>query len=127
MLYFFAYVDAEDKVKVVHIVAEENALDDDGNLDETKAMAHLDSQFKEECTDLYGIGEWIRCCPDATIRHHYPLEDYLYIEDLDAFVPPCPGPDYILWANMQWYPVDYVPEVDVADLESLDLDSLLSE
>lgn len=128
-VYYFAYVDGQDKVKVVHLVAEENALDENGDLDENKAAAHLDSQFKQELLDLYGIGEWIRCCPEGSIRYHYPLDDYLYIEDLDAFVSPCPGPEYILWDNMTWHNINdtYTASVDVADLESLDLDSLLSD
>lgn len=49
------------------------------------------------CQSLFGADTlWKQASYNASFRKHYPSPDYFYDPVLNAFIPPQPGPDWVL-------------------------------
>jgi hypothetical protein len=98
MLYYFASLDSENFVNAVHIIDEQNCLDENGQFNENIAINYLNN--------FHGESRWIRTEQDSNFRYHYAGIGYYYYEEYDAFVPPRPGDDYILSEEFTWTAID---------------------
>ena len=94
----FAYV-VDGIVQRVEVI--DNSVIIDENSVEQEALG------QEFLANLYGLSaeNFIQCSYNGNFRGIYPGIGYQYREDLDAFIPPQPGPDWVLdeetctWVN----------------------------
>ena len=89
----FAKLDENNVVTEVHVVHNNELLDENGNESEAKGIAFLQS--------LFG-GTWKQTSYNGNIRKNYAGIGCSYRQDIDAFVPPKPYASWMLNANAQW-------------------------
>jgi len=77
----FAQLDENNIVIQVIVVSNNECLDENGNESEDKGIAF--------CQSLFG-GKWVQTSYSGKIRKRYAAIDYVYDENLDAFIPPKP-------------------------------------
>ena len=91
----FAELDETNIVKQV-IVVHNNELLDDGKESEQKGI--------DFCVAHYG-GIWLQTSFNGSIRKNFAGIGCTYDPVRDAFIAPCPGPDWILDEyDLQWKP-----------------------
>lgn len=83
----FAQLNDENLVTQVIVVANQDTADKDGVENEAIGI--------EFCKNLLG-GRWVQTSYNANIRKNYAGIGYKYDAELDAFIPPQPGPDWVL-------------------------------
>lgn len=94
----FAKLDENNVVISVHVIHNNELLDENGNESEQKGIDFL--------TALYGHTNWKQCSYNTysgvhnlngtPFRKNYPSELYTYDTLKDAFIPPKPFPSWIL-------------------------------
>ena len=84
----FAELGLNSKVTSVHVVDNENLLDDDGNEQEQIGIDYL--------TKVHGHTSWVQTSYNNTIRKNYAGIGYTYDSDRDAFIPPKLYPSWLL-------------------------------
>ena len=90
MKYYFAKLNSNNNVTVVHSVAHDDCLDSDGSASETVAINFLNNLFKT--SDTYKQ-TWKERKPNSRERLHrknLAQVDGTYHVDIDAFSPPKP-------------------------------------
>ena len=84
----FAKLGLNSKVTSVHVVDNENLLDDDGNEQEQIGIDYL--------TQVHGHTSWVQTSYNNTIRKNYAGIGYTYDESRDAFIPQKPYNSWLL-------------------------------
>lgn len=95
----FAQLDENNIVRNVIVVADFDCLDESG-----KESEIVGSNF---CSQLLG-GRWVQTSYNSNIRKKFAGIGFYYDEDKDAFIPPCPGEDYVLTENFDWVRKDFI-------------------
>lgn len=85
----FAKLDENNCVIEVHVVSNDELIDDSGNESEAKGIA-----FLSEWSGGYTL--WKQTSYNSNFRKHYAGIGYKYDADLDAFIPPQPFPSWTL-------------------------------
>lgn len=90
----FAELNANNVVLRVIVVGNKDTADANGVEKE-----YIGAAF---CERLFG-GRWVQTSYNGKIRKNYAGIGYIYLEDIDAFVPPQPYPSWALNNNTaQW-------------------------
>jgi hypothetical protein len=98
----FAKLDKNNKVISVHIVANE-VLDIEN--EEQTGIDFL--------SNLHNHTNWKQTSYNSRIRKNYAGIDFIYDEQLDAFIPPQPYPSWVLNEEIcQWQAPKPMPEGD---------------
>jgi len=103
----------------VHVVDNENLLDENGIEQEQKSIDYLKS--------LWGDQRFVQCSYNGTIRKAYPGIGYSYDEVNDAFIAPQPFLSWTLNESFDWVapvqePVTELPFIAVWNEENLNWD-----
>jgi hypothetical protein len=93
----FAKLDENNVVLEVHVVHNNELLDESGNESEQKGIEFL-TQWSG------GYTNWKQTSYNGTIRKHYAGVGYAYNSVRDAFIPPQPYPSWTLDADANWQP-----------------------
>lgn len=105
----FAKLDRDNIVLEVHVVSNNELLDESGNENEQKGINFLVSLFGDTHSN------WKQTSYNCTFRKNYAGIGYIYDELRDAFIPPKPYPSWILdddtcrWISPVPYPNDGKP------------------
>lgn len=108
-IYYYASVDSNNFVNAVHSISTDNCSDENGDLDEDKAIEYLNN--------FHGYSRWIRTCRDGLIRYNYAGVGYYYYEEYDAFVPPKPEGDVLLNDSFNWTAVNLTNLIDSIEIQ----------
>jgi hypothetical protein len=98
----FAKLDENNVVLEVHVVHNNELLDESGNESEQKGIDFL-TQWSG------GYTNWKQTSYNCNFRKHYAGIGYTYRADIDAFVPPQPYPSWTLDADANWQPPVAMP------------------
>ena len=102
----FAKLDRENIVLEVHVVHNNELLDEDGNEVEQRGINFL----VDWCNGTHS--NWKQTSYNGSFRKNYAGIGYMYDELRDAFIPPKPYPSWILdddtcrWTSPVPYPSD---------------------
>lgn len=99
----FAELDNKNNVLRVVVIGNEDCLDASGNESEEVG--------KNFCSALFG-GRWIQTSYNGNIRKQYAGPGFVYNQDADVFVSPCPYRGWVLDENFDWQPPVPQPEGD---------------
>ena len=91
----FAKLDENNVVTQVHVVHNNELLDENGVEQEQKGIDFLVAWSG-------GYPHWKQTSYNGNFRKNYAGIGYTYRQDIDAFVPPKPYASWILNANAQW-------------------------
>ena len=92
----FAKLDDNNVVLAVHVV-NNDVITVDGAESEQAGIDFL--------TSLYGHSNWKQASYNKIFRKNYPGNGYIYMQDIDAFVPPKPFLTWVVNAETgQWEP-----------------------
>lgn len=91
----FAELDENNIVLRVVVVHNNELLDDMG-------LSESEQKGIDFCVSLFG-GRWIQTSYNGKIRKNFAGEGFTYDQRRDAFIPPQPGPEWVLdEATCQW-------------------------
>jgi hypothetical protein len=102
----FAELDSNNVVIRVIVVDNKDCLDENGVEQE-----HIGAAF---CQQLFG-GVWKQTSYNRNFRRLYAGPDFIYVADIDEFVPPKPFPSWALIDSV-WKPPTPVPEWNSTEL-----------
>ena len=91
----FAKLDENNVVLEVHVVHNNELLDDNGNEIEAKGIEFLTKWSG-------GYARWKQTSYNGNMRKHYAGIGYTYNSVRDAFIPPQPFPSWTLDADCNW-------------------------
>jgi hypothetical protein len=89
----FACLDENNLVTNVIVVSNFDCIDESGS--ESEEVGAL------FCAKLLG-GRWVQTSYNHNFRGKFAGIGFLYDENLDVFIPPCPGENYYLNSNHDW-------------------------
>jgi len=98
----FAKLDENNVVLEVHVVHNNELLDENGIEQEQKGIDFLISWSN-------GYLAWKQTSYNGSFRKNYAGIGYTYRKDIDAFVPPQPFASWTLNADAQWEPPVAMP------------------
>jgi hypothetical protein len=102
----FARLDHNNNVVHVHVVDNENLLDENGVEQESVGIAYLQG--------VHGVNHnWKQCSYNGTIRKHYPGVGWKYDDANDVFIAPQPFQSWTLDSNFNWQCPVATPSFDV--------------
>jgi hypothetical protein len=91
----FAKLDENNIVLEVHVIHNNELLDESGVESESKGIEFLTAWSN-------GHSNWKQTSYNGNMRKNYAGIGYTYRQDIDAFVPPKPFASWLLNANAQW-------------------------
>ena len=98
----FAKLDENNVVLEVHVVHNNELLDENGVEQEQRGIDFLINWSG-------GYTLWKQTSYNGRMRKNYAGIGYTYRADIDAFVPPKPFPSWLLNAQAQWEPPVAMP------------------
>ncbi len=107
---YFARVDKNNIVQSVHVVSNENLLNETGIEEEEFGIAYLNK--------LHGFGfTWVQTSKSDSFRKQYAGIGYTYDKTNDVFIEPKPFPSWTLDGSYEWdapepYPEDGTVNID---------------
>ena len=98
----FAKLDSNNIVETVHVVDNENLLNENGVEEEAIGIAYLNNVHGE-------VSTWVQTSYNSKFRKNYAGIGYSYDASKDAFIGPKPYPSWVLNEDTcQWKsPVEY--------------------
>ncbi len=99
----FAKLDENNVVLEVHVVHNNELLDENGIEQEQKGIDFLINWSN-------GYLAWKQTSYNGSFRKNYAGIGYTYRADIDAFVPPKPFPSWLLNVDAQWEPPVAMPQ-----------------
>tara|TARA_R110000765_G_scaffold233804_1_gene336899 strand:- start:230 stop:619 length:390 start_codon:yes stop_codon:yes gene_type:complete len=90
----FAVLDGSNVVTAVHVVADADCLDGDGNESEAVGIAF--------CEALWGAGTYKQTSYNHNMRKQYGFVGTTYDASADAFISPKPYPSWTLDSDNDW-------------------------
>jgi len=96
----FARIDKNNIVKSIHVVDNDNLLNEEGIEEENFGIAYLNK--------VHGVGfTWMQTSYNNNFRKNYAGIGFSYDKERDAFIPPKPYESWILNEDTyQWDPPD---------------------
>ena len=102
----FARLDNNNNVVHIHVVDNENLLDENGVEQESVGIAYLQQ--------VHGVNHnWKQCSYNGSFRGRYPGVGYTYDEANNVFLAPKPYPSWVLDSNFDWQAPVAVPSFDI--------------
>jgi hypothetical protein len=101
----FAKLDENNIVLEIHVVHNNELLDENGNESEAKGIEFL-TQWSG------GYTRWKQTSYNGNFRKHYAGVGYTYNAVRDAFIPPQPYPSWTLDDDANWQPPVPMPTDD---------------
>ena len=99
----FAKIDKDNIVQEVHVVDNENVLNNQGVEQESIGIAYLNKIHP-------GGGTWVQTSYNENFRHKYAGTGDTYDKVNDVFIEPQPFPSWTLDENFDWQPPVAEPE-----------------
>jgi hypothetical protein len=102
----FARLDNNNNVVHIHVVDNENLLDENGVEQESVGIAYLQQ--------VHGVSHnWKQCSYNGRIRKSYPGVGWKYDDVNDIFIAPQPFSSWTLDANFDWQAPIAIPSFNV--------------
>ena len=99
----FARVDKNNIVQSIHVVDNENLLNEHGKEDEDFGIVHLNK--------IHGVGfTWVQTSYNNNFRKQYACFGQTYDKTNDVFILPQPYSSWSLDSNFDWQPSTAMPD-----------------
>ena len=105
----FARLNDNNSVVHIHVVDNENLLDENGVEQEAIGIQYLQNLYG----GTFGTDKWIQCSYSNRIRKQYPGLGHVYLEDADVFIHPQPYASWTLDSNYDWQSPVAVPAFNI--------------
>ena len=101
----FARLDSNNNVVHIHVVDNENLLDENGVEQEAIGINYLASVHG-------GLHNWVQCSYNGSFRARYPGIGYTYDTVNNVFLTPKQYPSWVLDSNYDWQAPVAIPSYD---------------
>tara|TARA_Y100000296_G_C5130616_1_gene235343 strand:+ start:670 stop:1035 length:366 start_codon:yes stop_codon:yes gene_type:complete len=99
----FARIDKNNIVQSVHVVDNENLLNEHGKEEEVFGIVYLNK--------VHGVGfTWVQTSYNSNFRKQYAGVGFTYDKTNDVFIAPQPFPSWTLNASFDWQPPTAMPD-----------------
>ena len=99
----FARIDKNNIVQSVHVIDNENLLNEHGEEEEAFGIVYLNK--------VHGVGfTWVQTSYNNNFRKQFAAVGYTYDKTNDVFIAPQPFPSWSLNASFDWQPPTPMPD-----------------